>query len=309
MANQLRSKGLNAKAYRYHEFGLEGLKDLNRELDKGHTAVARVINDRTGNRHYIYIAGRDADGNYIVGDPDRKNSKNKSAVSAERLLRDMSKRKPDGGFVAGWAKSDSAATTVTGTAAYRRAEALKRVEQTNPASGGGEKTVPESVHSKFDRAASQAGSAWRLAKTREGVYLRSNFDVDVDGSPRARQIDRYGQTQTSWSHKNGKYINAEEVPFIVLPKGKYQKHGIKLGDYALVRDKQTGKVAAAVFADVGPAGKTGEGSIYLGKEKLGLDITPNRGVSGDRFEYLVFPGSSEGRARNQAELLERIFKI
>lgn len=309
MANQLRSKGLNARAYRYDKFGPQGLKELNKELDKGHTAVARVINDRTGNRHYIYIAGRDGDGNYIVGDPDRKNSKNHSVVSPERLLRDMSKRKPDGGFVAGWAKSETAATNVTGTAAYRRAEARERVEQSNPASGGAEKTVPESVHSKFDRAASQAGSAWRLAKTKEGVYLRSNFDVDVDGSPRARQIDRYGQTQTSWSHKNGKYINAEEVPYIVLPKGKYQKHGIKLGDYALVRDKQTGKVAAAVFADVGPAKKTGEGSIYLGKEKLGLDITPNKGVSGDRFEYLVFPGTSEGRARNQAELLERISRF
>ncbi|MEZ4534443.1 MAG: hypothetical protein R3D26_05445 [Cyanobacteriota/Melainabacteria group bacterium] len=52
------------------------MKAPNAELDKGHTAVARVQNDRTGNSHYIYVAGRDNDGNYIIGDPDRRN-KNK----------------------------------------------------------------------------------------------------------------------------------------------------------------------------------------------------------------------------------------
>lgn len=162
----------------------------------------------------------------------------------------------------------------------------------------------------MNAAAQEAGNVTgRMVRTSQGVYLKSNFDVDVDGSPRARQIDKYGQTQTSWfySHAKGhKYINAEKVPYIVLPLGKYKQFGIKLGDYALVRDKGTNKMAVAVFADAGPKSKTGEGSIYLGNEELGLNVTPNRGVSQKRFEYLVFPGSSEGRPRNEQELLSRI---
>ena len=170
-------------------------------------------------------------------------------------------------------------------------------------------SISGSVHRMFDRAASEASRAGKLMRTSQGIYLRSDFDVDVDGSPRAKEIDRYGSRQTSWSYSqrsDNPYINAEEVPYIVLPKGKYQQFGIELGDYALVRDKATGKVAVAVFADVGPASKTGEGSINLANKHLGLDVTPNRGISEQRFEFLVFPGSGEGKARNQEELLSRI---
>ncbi len=47
------------------------MQDLNKELDQGHTAVAKVQNAHTYNNHYVYIAGRDREGNYIMGDPDR----------------------------------------------------------------------------------------------------------------------------------------------------------------------------------------------------------------------------------------------
>jgi len=147
-----------------------------------------------------------------------------------------------------------------------------------------------------------------MVSTDQGVYLKSDFDVDVDGSPRAKQIDRYGSTQTSYSYRNGRYVNAEEVPYIVLPKDKYKALGVKLGDMALVHDTKTGRIAAAVFADAGPNNKTGEGSIYLGKEGLGLKgLTPNNGIEERRFEYLVKPGTNGGtRPRNQAEMLQRI---
>lgn len=118
MAGQLRQAGLEAKAYQYNRFGQKGMEDLNAELDQGHSAVARVINPHTGNRHYIYVAGRNADGNYILGDPDRGNPSHAQPVSPQRLMKMMSGRD---GFVAGWAPSDSAAANIPGTAAYRRA--------------------------------------------------------------------------------------------------------------------------------------------------------------------------------------------
>lgn len=121
MASQLESVGLNTKAYKFNKFGKEELKALDAELDKGHTAVARVQNDRTGNSHYIYVAGRDADGNYIIGDPDRRNKNNTGPVSPERLMKLMSNRMPDGGFVAGWAAKEGKAESIPGSIAYRNA--------------------------------------------------------------------------------------------------------------------------------------------------------------------------------------------
>lgn len=121
MASQLESVGLNTKAYKFNKFGKEEMKALDAELDKGHTAVARVQNDRTGNSHYIYVAGRDADGNYIIGDPDRRNKNNTGPVSPERLMKLMSNRMPNGGFVAGWAAKEGKAENIPGSIAYRNA--------------------------------------------------------------------------------------------------------------------------------------------------------------------------------------------
>ena len=100
MGRQLESAGLHARPYEYaNNFNERGMADLNRELAAGHSAVARVINPHTGNPHYIYIAGRDSSGRYIVGDPDRKNLAYHQPVSAERLYSMMRGRN---GFVAGW---------------------------------------------------------------------------------------------------------------------------------------------------------------------------------------------------------------
>jgi hypothetical protein len=101
LAGQMRQTGLEAKPYSYGmgNVGEQAMQDLNRELAKGHSAVAKVINPHTGNPHYIYIAGRDANGQYILGDPDRKNTQHFKPVSQQYLQRMMSRRD---GFVATW---------------------------------------------------------------------------------------------------------------------------------------------------------------------------------------------------------------
>jgi hypothetical protein len=101
LAGQMRQIGLEAKPYSYGfgNVGEQAMRDLNRELDKGHSAVAKVINPHTGNPHYIYIAGRDANGKYILGDPDRKNTQHFKPVSQQYLQRMMG---PRDGFVATW---------------------------------------------------------------------------------------------------------------------------------------------------------------------------------------------------------------
>lgn len=130
-----------------------------------------------------------------------------------------------------------------------------------------------------------------LVNGRRPVYFRAGMTIDADGSPRARQIDPTGQTQTSLRYPDGRSVNAETVPYFVLPGGQYKHLGIKLGDIAAVR--YNGKVAFAVFADVGPRHKLGEGSIALAQE-LGIPASPRTGGVRGGVEYMVFPGSGNG---------------
>ena len=101
LSNQIDSLNLQSKPYDYGlgKVGPQAMNDLDRELAKGHSAVAKVINPHTGNPHYIYVAGRDANGQYILGDPDRKNTKHFQPVSRSHLQNMM---RPRDGFVAVW---------------------------------------------------------------------------------------------------------------------------------------------------------------------------------------------------------------
>lgn len=62
-----------------------------------------------------------------------------------------------------------------------------------------------------------------------------------------------------------RYLDAEIVPFVVLPKGGFGK--VQIGDIAIVKLKQ--RLVYAVVGDAGPATKLGEGSIALNAMLLG----------------------------------------
>ncbi|MFL5728227.1 MAG: glycoside hydrolase family 75 protein [Cytophagaceae bacterium] len=98
-----------------------------------------------------------------------------------------------------------------------------------------------------------------------------------------------------------KYINAEVVPYIVLPERLFTKGNIKLGDFAAIVNKKNGKIAYAIFADIGPAGKLGEGSIALANN-LGIDSSPKDGGADEDVIYIVFPGSGNGEPRDLEEI-------
>ncbi|MBC7998234.1 MAG: glycoside hydrolase family 75 protein [Leptolyngbya sp.] len=152
---------------------------------------------------------------------------------------------------------------------------------------------PRALNALFDNVSrDKSGRSKRMEMLPGGVlYFRSGMQVDADGSPRARQIDPCGQSQTSLRHPNGAPVNAERVPYIVLPGGSYKHLGIKLGDIAAVRYQ--GKVQFAVFADVGPSYKIGEGSMALA-DALGINPSPTRGgTHRPDVEYLVFRGSGD----------------
>ncbi len=90
-----------------------------------------------------------------------------------------------------------------------------------------------------------------------------------------------------------KYVDARKIPYIVLPLEVARRFGIRLGDFAVVSNQSNGRFAYAIYADVGPAEKLGEGSMALAKA-LGLPSNPRAGGAEDGVRFLVFPGSGHG---------------
>ncbi|CAN5513410.1 hypothetical protein BH11CYA1_BH11CYA1_27440 [soil metagenome] len=165
------------------------------------------------------------------------------------------------------------------------------------------------AHKIMDAAANRAGNPiGKLVKTEDGLYMRAKFDVDADGHPNVKKIDpKNGSLHTTLRYGDDKgSVNADTVPYVVLPKGQFKDHGVKVGDLALVRNKENGNLTVAVFGDVGPKHKRGEGSMALARE-LGLNDNPRHGgTQSKNIEYLAIPNSGGDKARNEQDLLAKI---
>jgi hypothetical protein len=89
------------------------------------------------------------------------------------------------------------------------------------------------------------------------------------------------------------YVDSTTVPYISLPKHTHEKLRSYLGDLAYVVNATNGKSSAAIYADVGPAHKIGEGSIALANA-LGINSNPRHGGANANVVYVVFPHSGTG---------------
>jgi hypothetical protein len=135
------------------------------------------------------------------------------------------------------------------------------------------------------------------------LYYESNLELDSDGSRFAskdasgRRQDPTGDPNTSLRYPGSKResVDADAVPYFVLPEKFYHQFGVALGDIAAVIYKDT--VEFAIFADIGPSKKLGEGSIALhrglGHEPIRNGRYHDEGIDG-RVITIVFPGSGNG---------------
>ncbi|GAB4407857.1 MAG: hypothetical protein OHK0053_34580 [Microscillaceae bacterium] len=98
-----------------------------------------------------------------------------------------------------------------------------------------------------------------------------------------------------------RYVNAEKIPYVVLSPSLKRITGTELGDLAYVKNLRNGKACFAIFADVGPEDKLGEGSIYLA-EQLGIPANPRRGGQENDVLYLIFPFSGNRQPRPLDEI-------
>ena len=94
-----------------------------------------------------------------------------------------------------------------------------------------------------------------------------------------------------------RYVDAQSVPFVVLPTAHFKEWGTKLGDVAWVQrlDEHHNVLAecAAIFADAGPS--VGEGSCALLRALGGNPDPRHGGISAAVVQVFVFCGSGDGR--------------
>jgi hypothetical protein len=100
-----------------------------------------------------------------------------------------------------------------------------------------------------------------------------------------------------------RYVDASKIPFMVLPGGLARELGARVGDFAMVLNERNGRSSYAIFADVGPTDRIGEGSVALA-ENLGIHSDARNGGTWRGILYIVFPGSGEGRPKSIEEINE-----
>ena len=98
-----------------------------------------------------------------------------------------------------------------------------------------------------------------------------------------------------------RYVDASKIPYIVLPGGLARRIGARPGDFSVVMNLRNGRSSFAIFGDLGPSDRIGEGSIALA-ENLGIHSDARIGGVRRGILYLVFPGSGNGRPRTVEEI-------
>jgi N-acetylmuramoyl-L-alanine amidase len=134
---------------------------------------------------------------------------------------------------------------------------------------------------------------WHIIQSgKERVEWTAKMAVDCDGMPVNIYNDPYWQSQTSLSH-NGKPINADEVPYIVVPPlVRNGVPGVVMGCQAAAYNTEKDLSSLAVVADQGPSEKIGEASCECAR-RIGLDGNPNHGGTDQHIvRYVIWPGQA-----------------
>ncbi|CAL9660532.1 hypothetical protein SUDANB105_06991 [Streptomyces sp. enrichment culture] len=153
--------------------------------------------------------------------------------------------------------------------------------------------------------------------TPEAVYWTADMDIDCDGRPGHlcnALTDPHFSPTTAQTESDGRYLSAEELPYIVVPAPSdiwdYRDHGVRGGSVAAVIHDD--RVQYAVVGDTGPSHIIGEAS-YATAEGLGISPDPQSGGTDSGVTYIVFrdsqvsPIESHAAAVAEGERLARRF--
>ncbi|MEW1777079.1 glycoside hydrolase family 75 protein [Streptomyces sp. NPDC086777] len=145
--------------------------------------------------------------------------------------------------------------------------------------------------------------------TRQAVFWKADLDIDCDGQRTAhcnRAADPAFTAATAYQQANGRQLNAEKLPYVVVPgpsrRWNHRRAGVRGGAVAAViyRDR----VQYAVVGDTGPRDIIGEAS-YATAKALGVNPDPRVGGVASGVTYIVFKDSAirpiEDREAAEAE--------
>lgn len=116
----------------------------------------------------------------------------------------------------------------------------------------------------------------------------SGLDMDTDGSSDpADKDDPYYQAQTSLQTKDGHYIDASKVNYVVVAKGQGAS---LLGCLVTIKDLSSGTVINCVSADTGPRSNDWNEVSVCAARSLGYTVSGLCGVSTDKqFMITYYP--------------------
>ncbi|WP_326768898.1 glycoside hydrolase family 75 protein [Streptomyces sp. NBC_01591] len=127
------------------------------------------------------------------------------------------------------------------------------------------------------------------------VFWKADMDIDCDGEITTacnEDTDPWFQNGTAFETSAGKPLNAEKLPYVVVPSvssiWNFGDAGIKGGGVVAVI--YNNKVEYAVVGDTGPNRIIGEAS-YATAEALGIDPDPETGGAESGVTYILFKNS------------------
>ncbi|MFD8812490.1 glycoside hydrolase family 75 protein, partial [Streptomyces sp. NPDC059627] len=148
------------------------------------------------------------------------------------------------------------------------------------------------------RYRSDAGTAATVpvCGNRQVVYWKADLDIDCDGQVTAHcnhHADPAFSAATAYQQSNGRQLNAEKLPYVVVPgpsgRWNHRRSGIRGGAVAAVIYKD--RVQFAVVGDTGPCDIIGEAS-YATAKALGVNPDPQVGGVPSGVTYIVFKDSA-----------------
>ncbi|MET9480677.1 glycoside hydrolase family 75 protein [Streptomyces sp. NPDC006638] len=141
--------------------------------------------------------------------------------------------------------------------------------------------------------------------TKDAVFWKADMDIDCDGQVTAHcntTTDPWFQESTAFAQSDGKPLNSEKLPFVVVPAPSelwsYPASGIRGGGVVAV--VHGGRVRYAVVGDTGPVGIIGEAS-YATAESLGIPAHPQRGGVASGVTYILFKNTRVSPIENHDE--------
>ncbi|MEU7059191.1 glycoside hydrolase family 75 protein [Streptomyces sp. NPDC046197] len=144
----------------------------------------------------------------------------------------------------------------------------------------------------------------RICGLSGAVFWKADMDIDCDGRPTARcnrRTDPHFSPAAAYQQSDGRRLNAERLPYIVLPAPSriwnYFTHGVGGGSVAAVVYRN--RVQYAVVGDTGPRDVIGEAS-YATARRLGIPADPRRGGVGHGVTYIVFRNARVDRIEDHA---------